>query len=293
VDYLCCGCIRDLDEVNLGHWSPMKTKYGLFCGDFHCGHIVGLTSPEWQRKKILSISTKRNKFYQIAHELWNSFVEILKQLPPLDFVVCNGDLIEGKGKRSGGTELLTTSMVEQCDMACNVINKIRLYCKKDFKLILTYGTPYHTANEGDDYENVIAKEVQADKIGAHEWITVNGVTFDIKHKVGNSSIPHGRFTALAKAGLWNRIWALDEKLQPNADVIIRSHVHSYRFTGTSNQLCMSLPALQGMGSKYGSRQCESTVDWGMVLFTIKNKDDYDWKAYINKIMSQKAKAMKI
>jgi len=271
-----------------------ETKHGLFCGDFHCGHLVGLTSPAWQRKKILNTVTKRNKFYIIASDLWNKFVDILDQLPEkLDFVVVNGDCVEGKGKKSGGTELLTTSMIEQCDMAGDVINKIRLYCKPDFKLIMTYGTAYHVSNEGDDCENIIAREMQADKIGAHEWINVNGVIFDIKHKIGNSQVPHGRFTALAKAGLWNKIWALDEKLQPNADVIIRSHVHSYRFAGTSNQLCMSLPALQGMGSKFGSRECEGTVDWGMVYFEIPAKRKYNWDAYIHKIQSQKAKAFKI
>lgn len=268
-------------------------KHGLFCGDFHCGHVVGLTSPEWQRKKILSATTKRSKFYKIANDLWKHFVDILEQLPPLDFVVINGDLIEGKSHRTGGAELLTSDMLEQCDMACSVINKIRLYCKKKHKLILTYGTPYHTENNGDEYENIIAKRVKADNIGAHEWLDVNGLIFDIKHKVGNSSVPHGRFTSLAKAGLWNKIWALDEKLQPNADVIIRSHVHSYRGVFTRNQLCMTLPALQGMGSRYGAKECEGTVDWGAVLFSVNNKKDYEWKAHIHKVDSQQTKATKI
>jgi hypothetical protein len=274
----------------------MKVQYGLFCGDFHCGHRVGLTPPEWQNKLIINSTSsvnKRNKFYRAANDLWKHFESILKQLPPLDFVVVNGDCVDGKGKKSGGTEQLTTSMIEQCDMAASVIKKIQMRCKPGYKLIMTYGTNYHVGNDGDDCENIIADKVQADRIGAHEWIDVNGTIFDIKHKVGNSQVPHGRFTALAKAGLWNKIWALDEKLQPNAHVLIRSHVHSYRFMGTSNQLCMSLPALQGMGSKFGSRECEGTVDWGMVLFTIRGKGDYDWTPFIHKVTSQKVRAYKI
>lgn len=269
----------------------MSEKYVLTAGDFHCGHIVGLTPPEWQRKLALESTTKRNKFYQIATTLWDEFVNILEQLPQLlDCVIINGDLIDGKGEKSGGTELLTTSMNEQCDMAVAVINKIRLYCKPDFKLIITYGTGYHVSNKGEDFEDTIAKRVVADKIGAHEWVDVNGVVFDVKHKIGSSGIPHGRFTSLAKAGLWNKIWALEEKLQPLANVIIRSHVHYFGYIGNANQICMTLPALQGMGSKYGARECEGTVDWGMVLWRINNINDFDFKPYISKIMYQKPEA---
>ncbi len=57
-----------------------KEKYVLFCGDFHCGHLVGLTSPAYQRKLTLQTTTKRNKFYKIAKDLWDNFVEILEQL---------------------------------------------------------------------------------------------------------------------------------------------------------------------------------------------------------------------
>lgn len=270
----------------------MAEKYGLMCGDFHCGHLVGLTPPQWQRKYIESVTTKHNKFHKIASDLWGHFEKILEKLPPLDFVVCNGDMIDGKGKKSGGTEQITTSMIEQCDMASSVINKIRLYCKKKHKLILTYGTNYHVGSDGEDFETIVQNKTQADKVGAHEWLDVNGLVFDIKHHIGSSSIPHGRFTALARAGLWNQLWA-DEEMQPNSDVLIRSHVHYYGGTFTSNKLCMTLPALQGMGSKYGARICEGLVDWGMVLFRVKNKTDYSWTPFIHRIESQKAKAVKI
>ena len=271
----------------------MKEKYGLFCGDFHCGHLVGLTPPDYQNKYLQNSTTKRNKWYRIAKSLWDNFDDILKQLPELDFLVVNGDLVEGKGERSGGTELITSDMHEQTNMAVKIINHIRKYGKKNMKVFIILGTPYHTSTDGDEWEYIIKDKAQADKIGAHEWLDVNGLIFDIKHKVGSSSVPHGRFTALARAGLWNKIWALDEKMQPNADVLIRSHVHYYRGVFSHNQVCMILPALQGMGSKFGAKECEGTVDWGAVLFRVKDKNDWGWTPYITRIKSQKAKVTKI
>lgn len=271
----------------------MKEKYGLFCGDFHCGHLVGLTPPDYQFKFLENSTTKRNKWYKIAKSLWDNFDEILRSLPKLDFLVINGDMVEGKGKLSGGTELITSDMHEQSDMAVAVINHIRKYGKPGMKVVATLGTPYHTAPSGDEWEYIIQDKAQIDKMGAHEWLDVNGLIFDIKHKIGNSSIPHGRFTALARAGLWNKMWALDEKMQPKADVLIRSHVHYYRGIFSNNQVCMILPALQGMGSKYGAKECEGTVDWGMVLFRVKDRTDYSWKGYVRNLKTQSAIATKI
>lgn len=267
-------------------------KYGLFCGDFHCGHLIGLTPQKFQVKSYDASSTKRNKWRKIQEELWLNFEDILKRMPPLDFAVINGDMIEGKNERAGGTEVITTSMEEQSDMAVYVIWKIQEHLKPKGKIIATYGTPYHTAVGGDDWENIIANKSGISKIGSHEWINVNGLCFDIKHHVGSSGVPHGRHTAIAREMVWNALWN-EETLQPKADIVVRSHVHYYTHCGNSSRLAMTLPALQGMGSKFGSRICSGLVDWGMVLFEIENKNGYNWYPFLRRIQTQRARAMKI
>ncbi len=253
---------------------------------------MGLTPPKWQLQFIDKSTTKRNKFCQLQKEMWGKFINILDQMPPLDFAVFNADLVDGKGKKSGGVEQITTDMHEQCDMAVAVIDEVRKRCKKNHKFIGTYGTDYHVSTEGDDWEHIIAHKAQFDKIGSHEWLDVNGLVFDIRHHLGSSSVPTGRHNASAREGLWNDLWSL-ANMQPRADVIIRSHVHYYQHCGTSSKLCMTLPALQGMGSKYGARRCSGTVDWGVVLFEINSKTDYKFHPFIHQIEAQKTKAFKI
>ena len=157
---------------------------------------------------------------------------------------------------------------------------------------MCHNTPYHTSTDGDDWENIIKDSAQIDKIGAHEWINVNGLIFDIKHHIGSSSVPYGRHTAISKEALWNELWALTN-MQPRADVIIRSHVHYFTHCGTSGKLCMTLPALQGLGSKFGAKLCSGLVDWGVVLFEITSKTDYNWYPIIRRIKAQKAGTMKL
>ena len=268
------------------------TKYGLIVSDPHCGHLIGLTPPEFQLTIERANASNLVKYYDISRELWETFTGYLKTLPPLDFVVWGGDLIDGKGLKSGGTELLTTSMKTQCDMAIAVNEHIRKYCKPKVKIIGVTGTDYHTTTNGDDWERFIADEAGFMKIGHHEWLDVNGLIFDIKHKVGSSGIPHGRHTAVAKEALWNSLWA-EVDMQPKSDVILRGHVHYHSFCGNPEKLCMTLPSLQGMGSRYGAKECSGIVDWGAILFEVKSKNDYNWYPFIRKIVSQKAKTVMI
>jgi len=265
-------------------------KHGIAVADFHSGHKVGLTPPDWQIKKIFGSFTKRSKWAQIQIDLWDSFKDILSKLPPLDFVFALGDLIEGKGKKSGGTDLITTDTQDQCDMAVETFRHIRMVCKDDVKIIGVYGTDYHTATEGQDWENEVAKSAGFYKIGAHEWPSVNGCVFDLKHKIGSSTIPHGRFTAIAKEQLWNALWSERDEA-PKSDVILRAHVHYWSAIANNNGLAMTLPALQGMGSRYGARECIGTVDWGLVHFWVDDNGAVEWEPHIRRIKGQKAQVV--
>jgi len=239
-------------------------------GDTHCGHMAGLTPPKFQKHIDL-------KPYQKF--LWNWFEREIGTLGGVDAMFAMGDLIDGKGERSGGTELTYPDTDHQCEMAVEIID----YVKRETgasSIIGVYGTPYHVNPGGSDLERRILNEVGG-KIGSHEWVDCGGVMFDLKHKVSASTVPHGRATALLKEDLWNLIWASKEEYNPRAQVILRGHVHYYAYAGDAECLSMSLPALQGPGSKYGKRQCQGTVNFGFVHFDIE-EGGYSWEPHILK-----------
>lgn len=231
--------------------------------DFHCGHLVGLSPPShWTP---FSGNHKLDKIARVQREVWKNYVKWIEKYTPFDILLVNADCIEGKGFITGGTELLTSDRIVQC--------KLAVECIKQFKapvIRMTYGSRYHVGSD-EDYEDVIAKDVGA-SIGSHEWYEVNGVVIDMKHKIGSSSIPHGRATPLAREIMWNRLWS-SRGLQPKADVIIRSHVHYYQRYDYDNCVAITTPALQGFGSKYGARECIGTVDIGLVVMDVGEKGE--------------------
>jgi hypothetical protein len=229
---------------------------------------------------------KHDKWVDIQDTLWATYLKLVRSLRPIDVLIVNGDCIEGKNPRGGGTELITADRDEQVAMATYAIRMAEAR-----KKVITYGTAYHAGTD-EDWENQVAREVDADKIGAHEWVDVNGLIFDVKHHIGSSSIPHGRYTPIARDRLWNVLWQEYEE-QPKAHILIRSHVHYFAYVGGENWLGITTPSLQGMGSKYGARRMSGHVDWGMLSFDVADKENWSWKWHIRRLKPQKAKLVKI
>ena len=262
----------------------MKFKRVVACGDMHCGHRTGLTPPKYQSKRC------GQSYLQIQRDCWDFYQQTIEDLKPISVVISNGDHIDGKGYRSGGTELIQSDRKEQVAMSVEALS-----LSEADHIVCTYGTPFHTGNE-DDWEGLITSRL-CDRgfnatIKSQEWITVNGTTFDIKHKVGASTIPHGRSTPIKKEQLWNLIWA-EIGDQPKAKIILRSHVHYLDYSGTPEYLAMSLPALQGQGTKFGARQCSGVVDFGLVWFDCYEDGNFTWSYKVLRAESQKCLAREL
>lgn len=269
----------------------------VVAGDSQCGHLVGLTPPRWEAAAVDAPVPRYKKFQRIRRECWKTFRSMLKPLQPIDVLLWGGDSIEGCGWRSGGTELIIRDRHAQVDMTTDVIEAIGAP-----KIDMVYGTPYHTGH-AEDLEDVLVKQVRElsfvtkAEVGAHEWPEVNGYIFDMKHKIGRSTIPHGRHTPLMREELWNSLWA-EAGMQPKADCLLRFHVHygigGYRMLGDRMIWAHICPALQAMGSKFGSRQMSGIVNFGFLHFDISPKGKLlSWQPHVASIQSQKARTTKL
>lgn len=226
--------------------------------DTHCGHLAGLTPPEYQ---LPESEIDRAKFAKQQRIMWDWYCQTLKALRPVYCLLTCGDMVDGKGSRSGSTECLVVDPLEQADMAeeAMLVSQAQVYR-------MVYGTPYHTGVEAD-YESIIYRSLKAGgrdvDISRHAFFSLNGVKFDVKHKVGGSQVPYGRTTAAARDKFWNVAWnALG--LQDKADYYLRAHNHYFNLQRDEFGTIVQLPALQGFGSKYGSGQCSGTISIGLV-----------------------------
>jgi len=258
-------------------------KRVVLLGDTHCGHITGLTPPGWMLRE-----ERFPKLYEMQKEMWGNYRKLIRKLSPVDVLIANGDLIDGKGIKSGGSEIIHPDLFEQGDMA---VKALQIWNAE--KTICVYGTPYHTATgSGEDVEKIIAEKLEAE-IHSHAFIDIEGIILDCKHKIGSSQIPWGKHTAISRERVQNMLWADAEGGQPRADVFIRSHVHYYNYCGGIDWLAMTLPALQGPHTKFGARQCSHPVDWGVVVMDIDKGKIVNWKPEIIRLNHFKAEVIKV
>jgi predicted phosphodiesterase len=242
--------------------ETQTTKKVVAIGDLHCGNRVGLTPPKYQR--ILA----GDKYGAIREETWSEYARMIDAQKPIDVLLVNGDAIDGCGWRQGGTDVIEPDRLGQCEIASEAI----LYAEAK-TILLTKGTFYHTGHK-EDFEDIISRSVKARKISAEETFKVNNTVFNCKHHIGRSSIPHGRATPILRERLNNILWE-EMGLYPKADIIIRSHTHYFVYAGGDTYLCINLPSLSGLGSKYGSRIPSEPVNFGIVFFTV-SEDNYSW-----------------
>ena len=230
----------------------------LWVADMHCGHFAGLTHPDFERKPKRDYSNPLYQQWVIRRKCWKFFYDIVSIEGPFDVAIVLGDDIDGRGEKSGGTELLTPDRSVQTDMAA--ANILTIGAPEVYGV---YGTPYH-AGVQEDWEDEVARKAGFVRIEDVGRLNVNGKILRYRHHVGGSNIPHGRFTPLAKEHIWNLFWA-ERKEDVKADMLVFGHRHYHVMCSEPGKWeAWVAPALQAYGTKFGGRKMSGTVDFGLM-----------------------------
>lgn len=257
-------------------------------GDLHCGHDVGLTpkSFNWEPPERAPRSEHKNHAFRIA--AWNWFEEEIKKCGALDVGLWLGDMVDGSGEKTSGTE--DQEIPTQVDMATEIVKAV--HAKQNF---FVRGTPYHSGQTKTTWEDMVCAAANGDEIGDEGHYCFNGLNITTKHKIGNSSSPVSRFTALSSADVKQMMWA-EVKQQPRANLIVRAHIHRCSMIADPalNKQVWVVPALQGLGSVYGGRQTDGLpVHFGFLTLVVTSLDDWGVSAHIAPMEMQAAHVVKL
>jgi hypothetical protein len=242
----------------------------VILSDTHCGSVFGLTPPNQFSAHHRSLQS----------EGWQAYQKMFRKWFRPDILIANGDLIEGTQSKQGGAELITPDRNVQAGMAVDCLREWRAK-----KIFLTYGTKYHVGEQAEDFEYSIAETLGA-TIEGRLYLRVEGMTLDVRHKVGTSGIPHGRATALMKEMMWDLIEEAKEN-GPKVDIVIRSHAHYHIWVEDPDKTMIITPGLQLKRGRYGTRECLGEIHWGAIRLTLHkgqiiNKEKMIWKLHANK-----------
>lgn len=223
-------------------------KRGVIVSDLQCGSIYGILPPAFETSE--GIIKPQNAGQDYLWRCWDDATYRAGQFDP-DFIVFNGDAVDGKQQAQKGTELSLQLMVDQKRAACTCLKLLKTRCPRA-KWYFVAGTVYHV-QDGAEAEEDIARQLGAERyMGAgpgrlvHEVLDldVDGVILNFAHHISVASGFY-RATAADREGQWSAMTAKDpSKGIPKADVVVRSHVHFFIHLEYPSKHIIQTPAWQ-------------------------------------------------
>lgn len=223
-------------------------KRGTVVSDLHCGSIYGLLPPGFHDFK--GKECRLNAGQEYLWECWIDFAKRAQAHKP-DFVIINGDVIDGPQKKNHGSELDLPAHRDQQLAAVQVLKELRNRLPKA-KFYFTQGTPYHVGHFGGAEES-IATALEAEQyqsIGTGYlcreilWLAVEGVVIEAAHHISVSSGFY-RLTALDREMQWSALTGKDAtKGVPKVDLVVRSHVHYFSKAEHASKQGVTTPCWQ-------------------------------------------------
>jgi hypothetical protein len=248
-------------------------KKGIVVSDIHCGSMYGILPPDFVTFE--GVPKLQNPGQEYLWKCWLDFVNRVEHFEP-DFVIVNGDAVDGPQKKSEGAELSLASPKDQKDAAIKTLRVLRSVSRKA-KWFFTQGTPYHVGNYGASEED-IAEAMDATpyaSLGTGKLcretlrLPVGDVLVEAAHHVSFSSTYKSTPLEKETQAHWMAS-ATHGIVLP--DIQIRSHVHHYRKLETSTGLILTSPCWQ-LQTRYARKN--STVrllpDIGGVFLKIHGK----------------------
>lgn len=221
----------------------MSKKRGLVVSDIHCGSIFGMLPPDFLTSE--GIIKPQNAGQKHLWKCWLHLLDLAAQAN-LDFIVVNGDVIDGTQRAQRGTELSLPLLVDQKEAAIATLLPLAPMAP----LYFIQGTEYHDCKAGASVEEV-AKSLNAVKysgVGTGRYsrelldLDVDGVICNFGHGI---SVATGfyRATPADREGIFSALAGKEGKA-PKADLVYRSHAHYFVHVEHSSKHIVISPCWQ-------------------------------------------------
>lgn len=223
----------------------MPTKRGAVVSDLHSGSMFAALPPDFITYD--GMVKPWNPAMEYLWKCWDDFTWRAHLYDP-DFVIVNGDCIEGPQTKSKGYEVSLPSLEDQVAACIGQLRLLKERCPRA-KWYFTQGTPYHVG-EWNGAEEGIAVALGGEaypSVGAGKhcrevlWLHTDGVVIEAAHHLGGASGFY-RLTGLDREAQWSAMAAKDQtKGVPKSDLLIRSHVHFFGLGEHASKMIVTTP----------------------------------------------------
>lgn len=206
-----------------------KYKRNVFFGDNHTGSHYGV----WPAHDL-----PRGAKWIGARYLWDCYRHAVDQIEECNILFLSGDLIDGSQRKSDGTGVFGTSLLEQTEAAIEVIRPL---AERAERIIRVEGTPYHEGFHG-------ALALLDSELGV--GLASQVVDLDMGTGVLNFAHHPGGGSALYLGTKLNREAMFAALAAARGDTalprwVVRGHLHEWGYwDGADGIACVQLPCFK-------------------------------------------------
>lgn len=221
-----------------------SSKNIIVHSDIHVGSIMGVCTeaPIVKENGVENYYTP-NKLQKNLHKIWIEATDDFDRRKA-SLHVTNGEPIDGSNRKQEGNQSWSTNLNDQANDSIKLIKSI-----KAEKRLFVRGSGYHVQLGGTSIEGFIADNIggvdysviEGIKNNAQYWANIScyGKVINFTHHIGHTKYPAYRTTPLARE---SSTMSLDKERNMKYDILVRSHVHYYIETRTTNTIAFTTPA---------------------------------------------------
>lgn len=216
--------------------------YGLALSDTHILAATGLAPKEF--RSSTGNYYLLNDYQKYLYECWQ---HMLENLPPqLDFLILNGDIVEGRQPAQLALELTDQHPLFQGKAAVKLLEP--LVERVDGPIIMARGTEYHVGDAGM-FEEFVGEQIGAEESGGYRaqlWpkFFLGNVYFDVHHEQ-SYTIRYRSMPLEREVAFMAERYGKDRRAMPETIVMIRSHTHvGYKLWCEDGIYAISTPAFK-------------------------------------------------
>jgi hypothetical protein len=243
-----------------------KRKRVVFVADMHCGSAVALSPyPDSKTQRMLL-------------DLYKQTIAEFGERP--DVLICGGDAIDGQDLKG-----LSTKDPRVNRQVGDAMELLMMWKPKS--VFIVEGTGYHTGST-TAFEQFLSDRINDSgtpctfhtklRLRLNGWMKVQ-----VRHQIGNSSVPYGAHTAPARS-LTNQVLnAAVEAREKGAPVdwphlLVFGHCHKYSLTDDDQGTTLRLPCWKATGDRHGELMCDGHISLGAFqIFVGTKKEGWTWQ----------------
>lgn len=179
-----------------------------------------------------------NKGQEYLNRCWADFLQRIPKT--IEYLITDGDLIDGQQPKHMARGLTEPDPQWQAQAAAEMLAPLRERARTCY---CVSGTPYHVGREDGEWEEWVARQLNAEKDvsgrSATDWLLldIGGVVLDVAHAQSVATVN----TLMPLEREQRHALMLDDE-RPDVDLIVRAHTHLYRWANIDGRLMLGMPA---------------------------------------------------